>query len=191
VSPELRIMLRPALAYEALLAAPPHGPFLALRRPALVALVIGTAIAVSATGRVTAWLVLDLALCWSFAPLLQVATAAVLLRSPLSRVGTGVRMDLWFAGHGPWSLWLLAVAVCYASFPATRRIEYPILATAIVPAAWTAIIGTAFCRTILLDTPARAWARVALHQAVTWTIVFGYITLASQLWPRFLSLARR
>ena len=185
-------MLRPSAAYESLAAAPVLGErFVALRRPALVALLLGTTMAVSATGRVTAGLVLDLAACWAFVPALQMATAAAIVRSPRSIVRAARRLDLWFAGHAPWSLWMLLVAVCFMSFPATRRIEYPILMTAIVPATWTAIIGSAFCRAVLRDTRGQAWRRVAVHQAVTWTIVFAYIGAASQLWPRFLALLER
>jgi hypothetical protein len=185
-------MLRPTAAYESLAAVPVlRDRFVALRRPALVALVLGTTMAISATGRVTAGLVLDLAVCWGFVPALQMATAAAIVRSPRSTVGAARRLDLWFAGHAPWSLWMLAVAVCFMSFPATRRIEYPTLMTAIVPATWTAIIGSGFCRAVLRDTRAQAWRRVALHQAVTWTIVFAYITAASQLWPRFLAAVGR
>jgi hypothetical protein len=183
-------MFGPSAAYESLARQPASGGrWAAIRRPVLVAFVIGTATAISATGRVTLGLVLSGAACWSFVPALQVATAALVMRSERARVGPGRRLDLWFMGHGPWSLWTLAAAAFITWF--AGRAEWPVVATALLPAVWTAWIAGAFCRTILQDSSRQARRRVAVHQALTWAIVLAYIALASQLWPRFLALIGR
>ena len=43
----------------------------ALERPALLAVIIGTAVTISSAGRVPAGLVLVAIVCWSFVPLVQ------------------------------------------------------------------------------------------------------------------------
>jgi hypothetical protein len=186
-------MFGPSSAYASLAAQPPStGRGVAFRRPALVALVIGTATAVSATERVTFSLVASGTICWSFVPALQMATAACVLRSAgRPDIGMGRRLDLWFMGHGPWSLWLLAGGALLFWPPDIPYLELWMVAGAIVPAAWTAWIGTAFCRKVLADSRPRARRRMALHQAMTWAIVIAYIVLAAQLWPRFLAVLGR
>src|SRR5262245_10706842 len=106
-SPDLHVMARPARTYAAALTAPAPAVWGALRRPALVALVLGTATAVSSTGHLTIGLLVSGFVCWSFVPLLQIATAAAIMRSPASRsIPLAQRLDLWFVGHAPWSLWI-------------------------------------------------------------------------------------
>ena len=83
----------------------------ALRRPLLVAIVLGVSTAISATGRVTPSLVLSTTLCWSFVVVLQAVIAIALIAAPARRtVGLPRALDLFFAGHAPWSLWMLAAA---------------------------------------------------------------------------------
>jgi hypothetical protein len=190
MSPELRVMFGPSAAYAALAIEPAGGRWVAVRRPALVALITGTAFAILSTGRITISLAVSCAVCWSFVPALQLATAAAIMR-PAQRgsLSTAQRLDLWFMGHAPWSLWML-LAVAGLTWSASVR-QWMVIASVIVPVVWTAAIAIAFCRTVLGDTRGGARRRVALHQALTWTLVIAYIALASQVWPRFLALIGR
>jgi hypothetical protein len=184
-SPDLHVMARPARTYAAALASPPPGAWGFVRRPALVALVLGTATAVSSTGRLTLGLLASGFLCWSFVPLLQIATAAAIMRSPSARsIPLAHRLDLWFMGHAPWSLWMVIAAAILAAAPAGWHVEWRLIASAVIPIVWTSVIGVAFCRVVLGDPPAMASARTALHQAVTWTIALLYVAWAVALWPR-------
>lgn len=193
MSPELRVMFAPSGAYASLAALPAGaGRLVAIRRPALVALVIGTVSALSATERVTLSLVASGVISWSVVPALQMATAACVMRSAgPPGLSMGRRLDLWFMGHGPWSLWLLAACAFLVWPPDTRHFELKLVATAIIPAVWTARIARVFCSTVLQDTRQQARRRTALHQAMTWAIVITYVTLAGQLWPRFLAAIGR
>src|SRR4051812_40766721 len=167
LSPELRVMFDPVSTYASLAAerTPASGRWAALRRPALVALVTGTAAAVASTGRVTFSLVVSCTICWSVVPLLQAATAAGTLRpAGAVRLGAAQRLDLWFVAHGPWSLWMLGASAA-AAFAGTRPSEWIGIGSAIVPAIWTAWIALAFCRGVLDDAPAAAWRRVLRHEA--------------------------
>jgi hypothetical protein len=193
MSHELKVMFRPSAVYASLAAQPAStGRAIAIRRPALVALVIGTATAVSATERITFSLVASGTMCWSFVPALQMATAAYVLRSPGRRdISMGRRLDLWFMGHGPWSLWLLSACALFVWPPDVGYLQLWIIAGGTVPAVWTMTIASAFCRTVLGDSRQQARRRTALHQAITWTIVISYVVLAAQVWPRFLAAIGR
>ena len=178
-------MTAPARAYAEALERPPTGRWIGAGRPALVALLLGAGCGFGATGQLTLGLLASGFLCWSFVPLLQVATAAAIMRPPaLRRLPFQRRMDLWFMGHAPWSLWILAATFAMGLAPATVRIEWPIIASAAIPIAWTSVIAAAFCRVVLGDSRNVAIARTALHQAVTWTIAVVYIAYAVALWPR-------
>ena len=184
-SDELHVMAAPRRAYAEALGQPARGSWLAVRRPALVALVLGTATGFSATGHATIGLLVSGFVCWSFVPLLQMATAAAIMRSAASRsIPLGRRLDLWFMGHAPWSLWIVTAACILAAAPGGWRVELPIVVSAVIPIVWTSIIATAFCRVVFGDRPAAARARTAVHQALTWTIAFVYFAFAVALWPR-------
>ncbi|MGH9312466.1 MAG: hypothetical protein ACRD1S_04630, partial [Vicinamibacterales bacterium] len=138
MSPELLVMAAPPRAYRRL--APGHRASLigALKRPALVAIILGTAISIYATRRVTLGLALSTILCWSFAAAVQAIAAAALVASSKRRgVSIPAGLDLLFMGHGPWSLWLLAVAAWAVWFPRPPMMDVLVVATAVVPAVWT------------------------------------------------------
>src|SRR6185436_18696124 len=140
LSPELRLMLAPTETYRRLLRQPSRSPRNGLGRLLLVGLVVGTSVALGATGRVSLGLVLSCALCWSVAPLAQaLALAACARPSPLPYPRL---LELFLLTHAPWSLWLLCVSLGAAlSFPEgssswTGAAAYA-YTTALLPALWT------------------------------------------------------
>jgi hypothetical protein len=189
-SAEVRVMLAPVSAYRALAGAVPRVRWpRALARPAIVALIIGSATVSASTARVTPGLVLDGAICWSFVPVLQIATAIALIGSVRGRTIEVPRaVDLLFAGHGPWSMWVLGVAVLQLTRTGSVNL---ILASTLVPAAWTAIIVFGFCVSVLETTRGGAFMRTAAHQMVTWIILASYVFAATQLWPRIIGSFER
>ncbi len=179
-------MIAPGHAYAALARVPGRATWLtALRRPALVAVTVGVCTAMAATGRVTPALVLSTTVCWSFVVLLQAAIALALVAAPARRtVGVARAIDLFFAGHAPWSLWLLAAAA-WAPSPVGRPLM-PLLAAAVVPLVLTPRIVMAFFREVLEMDPREAAARTAAHQAATWLAFLILYGTAVQLLPRVL-----
>src|SRR3954468_23126688 len=133
MSPELRLIVAPRETYAALAALPARVSALtALRRPALAALMIGVSVAMTATGRATPALVLSTTITWSYIVLLQLAVALPLI-APAARRARGVApaLDLFFAGHAPWSLSiLLAGALLPLPFGWPTS---PVLLAAVVP----------------------------------------------------------
>jgi hypothetical protein len=186
MSAEIRLMLWPRGTYAALARAPQRGTLLAaLRRPALVALVIGVAVAISTTRHVTPALLLSTTLCWLFVVVLQGGIGLALMAGPARRtVGINRAVDLYFAGHAPWSLWLLAAAA-WGPSPVGRP-AIPVAIAAAVPLLLTPRIVAAFFREVLELEPRHAWARAAAQQVLTWA-AFGVLFAVAVAWlPRVL-----
>ena len=112
VSPEIALMVSPRKTYAALVQRRQAASVLtALRRPLLVAIVIGVSVSIASTGRATPALVVSATVTWSYIVVLQLAIAMAMIARPARRtVGLARALDLFFAGHAPWSLYLLAVA---------------------------------------------------------------------------------
>jgi len=183
VSPELQLIVSPRDTYARLARTRSRGGVLAaLRRPALAAVVMGAAIALGATGHVTPRLLLSTTLCWAFVVVLQIAIAVALIVGPSRRtVGLSRALDLFFASHAPWSLWLLAVAALPA--PLGRPVM-PLLLLAVVPLMMTNRAIAAFFREVLQYGSRRAAVHTAIHQALTWGAFVVLYGAAVALQPR-------
>jgi hypothetical protein len=189
LSPEFSVMFWPATAYRRLAESAPdrEGIVLALRRPAFVALFIGTIVSMTATERVTVPTLVSVSAYWSFATVLQAAGAWALIRASPQRIVSGARaVDLFFMAQGPWALWLLGIAAVSAVTTSTPTIPRIGLVTAPIVIAWTGVILFAFCRTILCATPREALTRTFLYQAGIWLFTGAYVSTAVQIWPRVL-----
>jgi len=191
VSDELRIMAAPIARYRALCQRPPAaGVFTLLRRPAGVALLIGGVVTLTTTGTLTPGLWLSSALCWAFAPALQavVAGALILAVGRRRQLRFASAMDLFFAGHGPWSLWLLALAAGVMVNLPLGTAALPrllIAATALVPIAWTAVILFGFARTVLGLPPRGALVWTAAYQIALWGLIYLYVGAVTYQLPPF------
>jgi len=185
---DLRLALSPAATYQQLIAEPVRGSWLrAFERVAFVAVMIGTAVTLSSARRLPPALLLVGIVCWSFVPLTQWLIGLVLIGRGRGRpIGVPRCLELLFIGHLPWSLWILIMVglETFTPLPIPQTVQALSL---VVPATWTTIIVSAFCRTALGCTPARAWVLTAAHQAMTWTAFFAYVTLTSGFWPRVLA----
>jgi len=169
-------MISPRETYARLARASSRGTLLtAFRRPLLVAIVLGVSMAKAATGHVTPALVASTTLCWSFVIVLQAAIGLGLMAGAARRtVGSARSLDLYFAGHAPWSLWILAVAA-WSPSPLGRPI-WPLLIAGFVPLFLTARTTNAFFREVLGLDPRHAVMRTVAQQAITWgclVILYG------------------
>jgi len=152
-----------------------------LRRPLVVLLVIATAVPIMAVQRITLGLLASSIASFGFVVLIQMVVGAAFIASARSRRATLPRaLDLWFAGHLPYSLGLLATAAAFATSP-WASLDL-LVALAAIPAAWTAGIVAAFCRHVLGSSPAGARWRAAVHFIVIWTIAFELVALSAGGW---------
>jgi len=192
LSPELRLIAAPRETYALLVRAAvrPASMLSAARRPLLVALVLGVSTAIAATRSVTPALVASTTLAWSYVVIAQLAIAVPLIAGPARRtVGLARAIDLFFAGHAPWSLFML-LAAAWGFLPGGSP-AWPLAAAALIPCVLTArIVGAFFLEVLALDARA-ARRRTVLQQAVTWTVFVSVNWAASAFTPRLIQLAGR
>jgi len=152
-----------------------------LRRPIVVLAVIGTAVPIMAVQRITLALFASSIASFGFVVLIQMAVGAGIIASAGSRRASMTRaLDLWFAGHVPYSVWLLTAAAAFAASPWASLDA--LVASAMIPAAWTAVIVAAFCRHMLGTSRAGARWRAAAHFIVIWAIAFELVALSAGGW---------
>ena len=178
---DARVLVRPSAAYLAAVdrAARP-GLWTAIRRPLFVALVLGCAMSMLASSVLTARLALPTALYWSFVPLVETLTLLPLARRRRAGVPPSVLIDVFFAGHGAWTLTLIVLGL-------TMNIVSPALwwflitrvwlVAAGVVIAWSVYVDYWFWRHYLRATPGQALGRLAIHRAVVWLFVFCFFAL--------------
>ena len=108
---DLRLALAPLDTYRELTAEPADSSWRrALERPALVAVIVGTAVTLSSAERVPVGLVAMGILCWSFVPALQLLVGAIVSgMAPSRSIGMARSIELLFMAQLPWSLWVLAM----------------------------------------------------------------------------------
>src|SRR6185369_14248191 len=178
-SDEANVCVAPEPAYERLLAeATAMTPPRALLRPAVILLVISMLVPIMAVQRVTIGLAITAALSWSFVVAIQwLVGSLVVLSAPARRAGFWRALDLWFAGHLPYSLWML---LFFSAMANTRSASVGlVILTAVVPTAWTAVIVAAFCRTVLGTSAPAARSRAAVHLVGIWIIGAAYVIWAA------------
>jgi hypothetical protein len=190
MSPELKLIVAPGRTYAALASGPSTiGPIRALRRPFLVAVIIGVATALSPTRHLTPALVFATTTLWSVVVMAQVAIAlAVIGRPPRGAIGRPRALDLFFASHAPWSLWWL-FAMAWGAI-ALGRTAAPVYVAALLPIALTPRMIAAYFREVLGLDRRSAAIRMLVHQFITWTAFGLFWGWAVALWPRVLQTIR-
>jgi hypothetical protein len=187
-SSELAVALSPDQTFERLITnrSPARG---LLTRLSILLFTIAIVVPTLAAQRVTASLAATAAVSWGFVLVIQIIVAVgVILSARARRVGLIHALDLWFAGHIPYSLWMVAMAVLAAN---SHLVDPAFMfVTAVVPAGWTAWIVAAFCRTVLNVDRTGARRRAAAHQVVVWGIALTYGALTTGGWFQIVNAAR-
>src|SRR5262245_57713598 len=150
-----------------------------MRRPLLVAFVLGCAVSLMTSGRLTLRLAAPATVYWSFIPLLGIAGLALVARRRMS----ARLVDEFFAGYLPWVLWLTAFSGVWAFLPpvdAFGHSGYPFVweLAAVVAAAWAGFLDFRFSRRMLQRTTRGALVDVLLQRLIGWTGA-----LAIFVWP--------
>jgi hypothetical protein len=191
LSIDVQVALAPDSTYRALVADDERvAAWRMLRRPLVVLIVIATVVPIMAVQRITLALLAASMVSFSFVAAIQLAVGAAVVASAGSRQVSFPRaIDLWFAGHVPYSLTLLIAAGVFASLP-YGSLE-GLIVPAVIPAAWTAVIVAAFCRQVLGTSRAGARWRAAAHFLVIWVIAFELVALSAGGWFQIASSVKR
>ena len=188
---DLQLALEPEVTYRRLVAeaAGPSWRRVAARL-VLVALTFAVIVPIMATHAVTIGLVLVSAAAWCFVPLVQAAMAFVAIAPARGRsVNLARAFELWFAGHLPYTAWLLLLPIVVRI---SQRLHFDlVIATLAGAIIWASIVEAAYCRVVLNASPSAARVRVTAHQALMLTLVgAGVLWAAGGVAATFSSLAR-
>jgi hypothetical protein len=180
LAPEIRVLLRPAAAYQRLLQSPePAGAWQAVRRPLFFAFLLGCMVSLVTSRELTLRHVLAGTISGCIILLGQILAIAVIYRGGRN-ISFSRSLDLFFLGYGPWSLWILCFSAVWAfASPLTAFAwvgQRTILISALVPALWSGYIDFCFMKTVLHRSTGRAAWSLFLQRVISWTItilIFG------------------
>jgi hypothetical protein len=199
MSPDASVMLRPMTAYRRLTEhSTMSGAAIALRRPLFAVFLLGCGISLLVSGRLTLRLIAGGAVAWSFVPILEVASFAAVHRAAHARTSFARDVDLFFAGRGPWTVWLLAVATLAAfatpfqvdDWTATTPGLVWIGASVAAIAMWSGYIDFCFFRVVFNRAPGAAIRALLLQRALCWTAMATYF-VGFAAWPLIVDAFRR
>jgi len=186
-------MLRPRSTYSHpdLASVPGSRPWLLLRRPLLLALVLGSTVSLITEEKLSLPLVLSASFTWSFVPLLQIASLAAVRPRGRGVASLAHTVDWFFLGQGPWLCWLVAFAAFWSSVSSLGHFVAPLwpwTATAAAAAVWSAYIDFWFFRGVLRCDANSALRHLLLQRALAWSLgilCFGASSLIPDLLRRF------
>jgi hypothetical protein len=176
-------MLHPLTTYRQLTRQTGNGGrWLLFRRPLFVALIFGTFISITVSGRLSAPLILEGVVFWSFIPILQgLLVACIVLAFPRGRISIPMAVDLFFMGYGPCLLWMLSIAGTCLFLPLKQIYLWPMQTGWIMPISllgvwlWSNAISFAFFRGALSLTAIKASVALMLYTIVFWGIILSYL----------------
>jgi hypothetical protein len=149
-----------------------------LRRPLFAALMIGCMFSLAASRQLTLRHIVD-GVCNGCLLLLGQFVAMAFIRRG-HKVSFSRAIDLFFAGFGPWLVWMLAFAAVWAFAPPLQAFVWAGLPAIPISAGlvmlWSGYIDFQFFRQVFQRTPAGA-LRTLLQQRVIagtiFTVIFG------------------
>jgi hypothetical protein len=148
--------------------------FLLLRRPLLLAFVLGSGVSMLASGRFTLRLVVDGTLSFAFVPLCELLAYAIVYRLQRGSGPFAEAVDRYFAGNTPWLWWLIALMAAAVIQPVRSTDLLPVLLlTSVIPIALSVRSDWRFFRRGG-RTRAGAAADVVLQRAIAWTLATAY-----------------
>lgn len=190
-SDEARVLARPFRGYASLRAEDDPAP---ARTAAIRALFFlfacGAFVSLTSAGRFVAFHLASTMAFWAFIPAAQAGALLLALRAAAPGVDPRRALALYFAGHGPWIIFFLAVsAMClfapdvYATFTwLLRRGVLPLAFLGTI--AWSAVLTYA-CFRSGLDLPRRsARAATAIFYAAFSATIVGYYLAMNEIQPQ-------
>jgi hypothetical protein len=170
--------------------------WLVVRRPLLLLLVLGSAVSLLASGRLSPRLIVDGAISFAFVPVLEAAAFAVVYRLGPRRIRFSHAMDLFFAANVPWLLFVVALAALGVSQTPRQTATWAvppklwiIAVAAALTIAWSTYLDFAFFRNVLQRPGAAAARNVIVLRAIAWTAGAVYF-LGFAAWPSIVAWSR-
>jgi hypothetical protein len=154
----------------------------ACRRPLFVTLVLASIVSLLASGTLTLRLVASASIYWASIPIVETLALLVVVRRRVNRPSIPATIDLFFAGHAPWTLLLLAIASSLVFLPPdvgwTLLVRWWVWVMLAV-IAWSAYIDFCFFRSIVGASRATAVRDVIVLRLLTWTAIVAIFAAPS------------
>lgn len=180
------MLVRPRATYRELAAEDERGGSI-VRKPAMVALVLGCLVSALGAGRLHVWLIVDGAVSFAFVPIIELIAFAIVARGGARRRMPFARaVDLYFVGFAPWLVWFVGLAAV-GGVMSPREVGpwfMPAVFASVFPLMWAARLDFLFFREVMQRSTAGAFRDLVLHRAIAWTGAVGYffgIVLVSEL----------
>jgi hypothetical protein len=176
---DARALVRPARTFQGL-AATQNAPnirstfWTAARRPLFLTLVLGCVISLLGASVATIRLIGGAATYWSYVPLIEILALAIVLRRRSGR-GLASLIDMFFAGHAAWTLFILIAGVV---IQVTSPMDWwfiiigPAVVGLVMVTGWSAYVDVCFFRYVCGSSRRRAVTEVVLHRFIAWTLIF-------------------
>jgi hypothetical protein len=176
LSPGVRVLLHPQSTYAALAGqAIPISVWRALRRPAFVAFVLGCTISLITFPGLTLRLAGPSVIYWTFIPLAEILALGLTCGRKSGSLSFPEKVDLFFAGHLPWLLWLIGLSAAFSFFSPGEAFAFTqpfwLLCAAPAVIVWSAWIDFGFYRSILRSSRGGAVARLVAQRAISWSVI--------------------
>ena len=177
---DARALVRPARTFQALAAAQTPANvgspvWTAARRPLFLALMFGCVISLAGTSVASVRLIGATAIYWSFVPIVEIlALAIVAWRWRGSRTFASL-IDVFFAGHAAWTLFVLLVGAVTAVAPPQYwwfLITRAAIVGIVLVAGWSAYVDVCFFRYICGATLASAIRSTVVNRVIVWILIF-------------------
>ena len=163
-----------------------------LRKPLLLAFVLGCGVSAVASGRFSVRLIVDGAVSFAFLPAIELLSLAVVnAMGPRRRRPFPDTADRFCDGNWPWLLWLAGVAAITALVPPRQSGSWMtvFVLSALAPFAWSFVIDFRFFRDVSLRSTRGAVQDLILFRALGWPLGIAYffgIAIWSEQLPEFL-----
>ena len=177
---ETWVMWHPSTAYRFLVkqsGGDRSGIRALVNRPLFFAFLIGCTVSLLTSATLTARLAAPAMLNWSFVPIIEIASLAVVCRRTRRNTPFPHLVDLFFRGCGPWSAWLIGLSVIWAFLsPITVASHFSLSRVwlyggGIAAAAWSAFIDLSFFRFVLERDPRSAVRDLVFQRAISWGLI--------------------
>ncbi len=189
-------MFHPSLAYEWLADRPAEqGKWTSLRRPLFFAFLLGCMVSLVASQRLTLRHVIG-GTVGGFCIILTQIIGLAVVRPRGGRPGDGTislarSIDLFFAGYGPWMLWILAFSAVWAFATTLHAFRWAgsrtIVTSFTLAAIWSAYIDLCFFKRVFRRAAGGAVRDLLLQRAISWTLailIFGAAPLLPEIMRR-------
>jgi hypothetical protein len=184
---DARLMVRPgstfrSIATHAASASDDRRVWTACRRPMFLTLVLASIVSLLASGTLTLRLAASASVYWASIPIVEALALAIVIGRRSNRLSMSRVLDLFFAGHGAWTLLLLAIATSLVFLPPDAgwtlllRLWVWVMLAVI---AWSAYVDACFFRSIFGSSRRTALRDLVVLRLLTWTAVVAIFAAPS------------